>query len=127
VTVAAEIRGVDADSAPCYKEKMALELDLPFCRRHPPYFMVLNQLYGAPLVTVIHSLFRYSAGFGGRNALHGKVVGMLGETVGGQLPPLVRFQDDNVEDDFASALVLENVNVQPAAAVTAYFKQAQPH
>jgi hypothetical protein len=85
------------------------------------YLMVSNHLYREPRVTVIHSLFRYSAGFGGRNALHGKVVGMLGETVGGQLPPLVRFQDDNAEDDFASALVLENVNVQPAAAVTAYF------
>jgi hypothetical protein len=53
---------------------------------------------------------------------------MLGETVGGQLPPLVRFQDDNVEVDFTSevvftsAMMLENFNIQPAAAVTAYFE-----
>jgi hypothetical protein len=86
------------------------------------YLIVSNQLYGAPRVTVMHSLFRYSAGFGGTNALHGKIVGMLGETVGGQLPPLIRFRDDDVEVDFASALMLENVNVQPAAAVTAYFE-----
>jgi hypothetical protein len=47
---------------------------------------------------------------------------MLGETVGGQLPPLIRFRDDDVEVDFVSALMLENVNVQPAAAVMAYFE-----
>jgi hypothetical protein len=47
---------------------------------------------------------------------------MLGETVGGQLPPVIRFRDDDVEVDFVSALMLENVNVQPAAVVTAYFE-----
>jgi hypothetical protein len=85
------------------------------------YLMVSNKPHGVPRVTVMHSLFRYSAGFGGTNALHGKILGMLGETVGGQLPPLVQFRDDDAEVDFASALLLENVNVQPAAAVTAYF------
>jgi hypothetical protein len=42
--------------------------------------------------------------------------------VRGQLPPLIRFRDDDVEVDFASALMLENVNVQPAATVMAYFE-----
>jgi hypothetical protein len=49
-------------------------------------------------------------------------MGMLGETVGGQLPPLIRFRDDDVEVNFVSALMLENANVQPAAVVTAYFE-----
>jgi hypothetical protein len=49
-------------------------------------------------------------------------MGMLGETVGGQLPPLIRFRVDDVEVDFVSVLMLENVNVQPAAVVTAYFE-----
>jgi hypothetical protein len=49
-------------------------------------------------------------------------MGMLGETVGGQLPPLIRFRDDDVEVDFVSALMLENVNVQPTTVVTAYFE-----
>jgi hypothetical protein len=83
--------------------------------------MVSNKPHGVPRVTVMHSLFRYSAGFGGSNALHGKILGMLGETVGGGLPPLVQFRDDDPDLDFVSALALENVNVQPTAAVTAYF------
>jgi hypothetical protein len=68
--------------------------------------MVSNKPHGVPRVTVMHSLFRYSAGFGGTNALHGKMLGMLGETVGGKLPPLVQFRDDDAEIDFASALLL---------------------
>jgi hypothetical protein len=83
--------------------------------------MVSNKPHGVPRVTVMHSLFRYSAGFGGSNALQGKILGMLGETVGGGLPPLVQFRDDDPDLDFVSALALENVNVQPTAAVTAYF------
>jgi hypothetical protein len=47
---------------------------------------------------------------------------MLGETVRGQQHPLIRFRDDDVEVDFVPALMLENVNVQPAAVVTAYFE-----
>jgi hypothetical protein len=41
---------------------------------------------------------------------------------------LIRFQDDDVEVDFTSevvftsAMMLENFNIQPAAAVTAYFE-----
>jgi hypothetical protein len=91
------------------------------CHGLEPYLVVSNKPYGAPRVVVMHSLIRYSAGFGRTNALHGKVIGMLGETVGGQLPPLVQFRDDDASIDFASALLLENVNVQPTAAVTAYF------
>jgi hypothetical protein len=86
-----------------------------------PYLMMSNKPYGMPRVVVMHSLFRYSAGFGRTNALHGKILGMLGETVGGQLPPLVQFRDDDANVDFASALLLKNVNVQPTAAVTACF------
>jgi hypothetical protein len=39
------------------------------------YLIVSNQLYSAPRVTVMHSLFHYSAGFSGTNALHGKYCG----------------------------------------------------
>jgi hypothetical protein len=64
-------------------------------------------------ITVIHSIARYSAGFGGSNALHGKTLALLGEMVGTQLPTRVRFIADLLED--------LAVRMPPDALVDAYF------
>jgi hypothetical protein len=55
-------------------------------------------------------LIRYSAAYGGGIALHEKIIGLLEETVGDQLPPLIRFRDDDIAVNFASALVVLDSN-----------------
>jgi hypothetical protein len=85
------------------------------------YLVVSNTPHAAPKVTVLHSIARYSAGFGGANALHGKILGLLGETVGDQLPPVVRFIDDDQNVDFLAAITLDAIHVPPGASVKAYF------
>jgi hypothetical protein len=72
---------------------------------------------------VAHTIARYSAGFGGSNAFHGRTLTLLGETVGAQLPLLVRFLDDPNED-LAHALAMEDVTVPSDDQVEAYFATA---
>jgi len=84
------------------------------------YLVISNTPLDAPRVTVLHSIARYSAGFGGSNALHGRVLGLLGEMVEDQLPTMIQFIDDPVHD-LLHGLMLEEVRVQPAASVEAYF------
>jgi hypothetical protein len=62
-----------------------------------------NSSSGEPRITVLHSLARYSAGFGGQAALHGQVLGFMGEMVGGQLPMMVQFRE-TVTDSLVHAL-----------------------
>jgi hypothetical protein len=62
-----------------------------------PYLVATNICNN--VVRVIHSIARYSAGFGGNNALHGHTLALLGETVGAQLPLLVRFMMDVTKDE----------------------------
>lgn len=45
----------------------------------------------------MHSVAKYSAGFGGSNALHGKTVTLCREMVGPQLPMMVQFNTDPTE------------------------------
>jgi hypothetical protein len=85
-----------------------------------PYLVATNIGNNVVRVTVIHSIARYSAGFGGSNALHGHTLALLGEKVGTQLPMLVRFLTDPTED-FMHALAMEEVIVPSDAQVTAYF------
>jgi hypothetical protein len=59
---------------------------------------VTNRWNNVVRVTVVHSIARYSAGFGGSNALHGQVLALLGETVGPQLPMLVKLLEDPALD-----------------------------
>jgi hypothetical protein len=61
-----------------------------------------------------------SAGFGGSNALHGQVLALLGEMVGLELPMLVKFVDDPVEN-LVHGLAMEEVCVPSNALVGAYF------
>jgi len=84
------------------------------------YPVVSNTPNGMPRVTVLHSMARYSAGFGGQAALHGKVIGLMGEMVGDQLPPKVRFSDVATEN-LMHAFALENVTNQPAESVTTHY------
>jgi hypothetical protein len=44
-----------------------------------PYLKATNFGTGEVRIRIIHSIARYSAGFGGSNALHGKTLGLLGE------------------------------------------------
>jgi hypothetical protein len=77
------------------------------------YLVASNTPTGDPHITVLHSLARYSAGgFGGHAALHGRVLGLMGEMVGDQLPTMVRFRE-TITENLANAFALENVTIQP--------------
>jgi hypothetical protein len=84
------------------------------------YLVVTNIPNEEVRTTVIHSVSRYSAGFGGSNALHGQTMTLLGELVDRQLPTLVRF-DQHPLDPLGHALAVKNVTVPPDALVDAYF------
>jgi hypothetical protein len=84
------------------------------------YLTVCNRWNDVVRVTVIHSIARYSAGFGGSNALHGQVLALLGETVGPQLPMLVKFVEDP-DEDLVHGLAMEEVCIPSDAIVDAYF------
>jgi hypothetical protein len=86
------------------------------------YLAAINIGQEAAKVTAVHSIHRYSAGFGGSNALHGKTLALLGETVGTQLPMLVQFNPDQAED-FPHALAVRNVLVPSNEMVEAHFTQ----
>jgi hypothetical protein len=85
-----------------------------------PYLVTTNIGNDVVRITVIHSIARYSAGFGGSNALHGQTLALLGETVGAQLPMLVRFLADPTED-LVHALGMEEVTVPLDTQVDTYF------
>jgi hypothetical protein len=72
-----------------------------------------NTLFEAPRVTVLHSVARHSAGFGGASALQGRILGLLGEMVGDQLPTLIQFVE-NPAQDLLHGLLLENVTGDPS-------------
>jgi hypothetical protein len=86
------------------------------------YLTAINIGQESAKVTTVHSIHRYSAGFGGSNALHGKTLALLGETVGTQLPMLVQFSPDPAEN-FPHALAMGNVLVPSHDMVEAYFTQ----
>jgi hypothetical protein len=84
------------------------------------YLTAINIGQESAKVTTVHSIHRYSAGFGGSNALHGKTLALLGETVGNQLPMLVKFDPDPAEN-FAHALAMESVIVPSDGMVDAHY------
>jgi hypothetical protein len=84
------------------------------------YLTVTNIPNDEVRVTTVHSIAKYSAGFGGSNALHGQTLALLGETVGPQLPTLVRFNPDP-QEDLLRGLRMENMAVPPDALVDTYF------
>jgi hypothetical protein len=62
------------------------------------YLVTSNTPVAAPRVTVLHSVARYTAGFGGVSASQGRILGLLGEMVGDQLPTLIQFVENPVHD-----------------------------
>jgi hypothetical protein len=74
-------------------------------------------------ISVLHSIARYSAGFGGSNALHGHTLGLLGEMREDQLPMLVKF-NKNPTQNLGHALELEEVAVPTDVLVGGYFGTA---
>jgi hypothetical protein len=71
-------------------------------------------------ITTIHSIAKYSAGFGGSNALHGQTLGLLGEMVGNQLPALIRF-GPSPDEDLVHGLTMEAVIVPSDNLVDAFY------
>jgi hypothetical protein len=84
------------------------------------YLVATNICNDVVRVTVVHSIARYSAGFGGSNALHRRTLALLGEKVGTQLPLLVCFTADP-DEDLAHGFVMEDVTVPSDGQVETYF------
>jgi hypothetical protein len=84
------------------------------------YLVTTNIFNNIAQVTAINSTAHYSAGFGGSKALHGKIVTLLGEMVGDQLPMLVQF-DPDPNEDLSHALAMEEVCVPLDTLVDLYF------
>jgi hypothetical protein len=89
------------------------------------YLTATNIVNDVVTVMAVHSIYRYSAGFGGTNALHGKTLRLLGEMVDSQLPALIRF-DLEPNADLLHALKMEEVIVPSDAQVDAYFNMLPP-
>jgi hypothetical protein len=84
------------------------------------YLVATNICNNVVQVMTVHSIARYSAGFGGSNDLHGETLALLGETVGKQLPMLIKCMDDPAED-LTHALAMEAVTVPSEIKVKSYF------
>jgi hypothetical protein len=72
-------------------------------------------------VTVIHSIGKYSAGFGALSAFQGTIMGFLGETVGDQLPIFVRAPVAVDEKDLIASFAIKQLAVPTEAEIVAYF------
>jgi hypothetical protein len=88
-----------------------------------PYLVMTNIGNDLVQVTVVYLIARYSAGFGGRNSLHGCTLALLGKTVGAQLPMIVQFSGDPA-NDLLHALGMEEVTVPSDDQVETYFATA---
>jgi hypothetical protein len=80
------------------------------------YLVAANICNNVVQVIVAHLIARYSTDFGGSDALYGKMLALLGEMVGDQLPMLVKFMDDP-EEDLIHALAMKAVIVPSDAQV----------
>jgi hypothetical protein len=106
---------------PAHDEVMGAMMDEIIDSDSPSmYLTATNILNDVVTVMTVHSIYRYSAGFGGTNALHGKTLALLGEMVDSQLPTLIRF-DLEATADLVHALEMEEVIVPSDAQVDAYF------
>jgi hypothetical protein len=105
------VTNVPAIGDPGYDEAMRNMMAEVICSNTlVTYLTATNIGNDAARITTVHSIHRYSAGFGGSNALHGKTLALLGEMMGMQLPMLVQF-DAAPSENFEQALRMEGVTV----------------
>jgi hypothetical protein len=115
------VHNVPLDGDPGHDEAMLMMVDeIVNSDTLTTYLTATNFGAGEVKISVIHSIARYSAGFGGSNALHGQTLGLLGEMREDKLPMLVKFNPDPAEN-LAHALTMEEVTVPPDAALGSYF------
>jgi hypothetical protein len=70
------------------------------------------------LVSLVHTLGKYSAGLGETSASHGRIFGLIGEKVGGQLPPGVMAPTGGL----VPMLTLKSYGVPARATLAAQFE-----
>ena len=75
-------------------------------------------------VTVVHSIGKYSAGFGALSAFQGTIMAFLGEVIGENLPVFVQAPTAIGERGLASAFALYELAVPTENELTAYFTSA---
>jgi hypothetical protein len=115
------VQNVPLDGDPGHDDAMLLMVDeIVNSDMLIPYLTATNFGTGEVRISVIHSIARYSAGFGGSNALHGQMLGLLGEMREDQLPMLIKFNPDPAEN-LTHALLMEEVTVPPDAWLDGYF------
>jgi hypothetical protein len=79
----------------------------------------------ATRVVLVHSIGKYSAGFGALSAFQGTIMAFMGETIEDDLPVLVQAPTDTANDqNLSSAFGLREVAVPTEAEIVAYFTSA---
>jgi hypothetical protein len=72
-------------------------------------------------VTIVHSIGKYSAGFGALSAFQGTVMGLLGKTVGDQFPVFVQAPTAVAERDLSASFTISELAVPTTAKLVAYY------
>lgn len=78
----------------------------------------------ATRVTVVHSIGKYSAGFGALSAFQGTTMGFLGEVVGENMPVFVQAPTTAGDQDLISSFALREIAVPTEVELVAYFSSA---
>jgi hypothetical protein len=83
------------------------------------FLVVNNEHHGVPRVSLLHSITRYSDGWEGQDPLNGKLLGLLGEVIGNQLPSLIKFSTAD-KKTLLAGLAARNVKIPTHEAVEAF-------
>jgi hypothetical protein len=86
------------------------------------YLTVLATGAADARVTIVHSIGKYSAGFGALSAFQGTIMGLQGETVGDQLPVFVQVPTAvDEERDLRPSFSILELAVSTTAKLVAYY------
>jgi hypothetical protein len=88
------------------------------------YLTISETGAAASRVTLVHSIGKYSAGFGALSAFQGTIMGFLGETIGENMPLFVQAPTAVGASNMVSSFSLKAVAVPTEAEVVTYFTSA---
>jgi hypothetical protein len=88
------------------------------------YLTISETKAAAPRVTLVHSIGKYSAGFGVLSAFQGTIMGFLGGTIGENMPLFVQAPTAVGASNMASSFALQEITVLTEVEVATYFTSA---
>jgi hypothetical protein len=88
------------------------------------YLTMLATGVASARVTVVHSIRKYSAGFGALSAFQGAIMGFLGETVRDQLPVFIQAPTAVGDQDLTMSFSIQEMDVPTGAEIASYYAAA---